>query len=106
MLFRIYTLKAKATEAGRRLTWQQIADGTGIRKPTLFRLARSESRTIRPEYIDALCTFFGVTPGELMTADMVKLPLNLGIRPDRKGKLIRQRVKPQPNENASGVEEP
>jgi DNA-binding Xre family transcriptional regulator len=93
MRFHIHILKAKATEAGRRLTWQEIADGTGIRKPMLFRIAQNQARTIRPEYIDALCTFFGVTTNELITAEPIDLPLNLGIRPDRKGKLIRSRAK-------------
>lgn len=93
MRFHIYSLKAKATESGRRLTWQQIADGTGIRKVMLFKIARNEARVIRPEYIDALCTFFGVTIDELFTADSVDLPLNLDIRPDRKGKRIPRRAK-------------
>lgn len=93
MRFHIYTLKARASEKGRRLTWDQLAEATGIRKSMLFRIARNQARMVRPEYIDALCTFFGVAVDELLTAESIDLPLNLDIRPDRKGKLIRPRAK-------------
>jgi hypothetical protein len=105
MLFHIHSLKARATEAGRPVTWQQIADGTGIRRPTLFKIAGNEARVIRPEYIDALCTFFGVTTGELMTAESVKVPLELAIRPDRRGKPIGRQAKARPSDDVRKEEE-
>lgn len=90
MRFHIQTLKARSADAGQRLTWQDIAESTGIRKPTLLSIANNRARAIRPEYVDALCTFFGVTTGELMSADQIDLPLNLNLRPDRRGRRIDQ----------------
>lgn len=91
MQFHIRTLKARSAEQGRRLTWQDIAQGTGIRRPTLLNLADGKARAIKPDYVDALCTFFGVTAGDLITANEVSLPLTLNLRPDRRGKRFGQR---------------
>lgn len=91
MRFHLHSLKGKATESGRRITWQDIADGTGIRKPTLLNIANGRSRTIRPEYIDALCAYFEVPVGDLLSADEIDLPLELNLRPDRRGKRFGER---------------
>jgi DNA-binding Xre family transcriptional regulator len=88
MRFHLHTIKSKTAESGHRLTWQQIADATGIRESTLRSLANNRARTIRPEYVDALCTFLGVTAAELITAERVTLPLEMNLRPDRHGKQI------------------
>jgi len=73
------------------MTWQDIANGTGIHIPVLLRIAKGQARTIRPEYLDALCSYFEVGAGELMTPDEVELPLRMNLRPDRKGKKIGER---------------
>lgn len=88
MRFHIHSLKARAAEQGKRLTWDDIAEGTGIRKPMLFQIANGKARAIRPQYIDALCSFFRVGVEELMSADTVDLPIDLNLRPDRRGKRV------------------
>lgn len=88
MRFHIRSLKARAAETGRSLTWQEVADGTGISKLTLLKLANNTARVIRPQYVDALCTFFGVGVDELISTEEVPLPLRLELRPDRYGKKV------------------
>jgi len=91
MRFHLHTLKARGAERGQPITWRDIASGTGIRMAVLLKIAKGEPRTIRPEYLDALCSYFGVGAGELMTPDEVELPLRMNLRPDRKGKKIGER---------------
>ena len=86
MRFHLRTLKARAGESGRPVTWQDIAEGTGISRSTLLKMADNQVRAIRPKYVDALCAFFDVEIGELMTAERIVLPLDLDLRPDRRGK--------------------
>lgn len=62
------------------ITWQQLADETGISMPTLHRIGYDQVRTIRLEYIDALCTFFRVPIAELFEVEIVALPLTGGWR--------------------------
>ena len=86
MHFHLRTLKARASESGRPVTWQDIVEETGISRATLLMIAGNKVRAIRPQYIDALCTFFDVEAGELISAERVDLPLQLDLRPDRRGK--------------------
>lgn len=91
MRFHLRRLKAIAAESGRHLTWRQISEETGIRQDALLKMANNQVRSIRPVYVDALCTYFGVSTGELLSADETHLPLDLDLRPDRRGKPVRRR---------------
>lgn len=84
-------LKGRNADRKHPSTWDDIAAATGIRKATLISIGKGNARTLRPEYIDALCTYFGVAVDQLITADSVKLPLQLDIRPDRQGKQVGDR---------------
>lgn len=94
MKTRLNELKGRMADRGRAATWDQIAEATGIRKGTLIALGKGELKQIRPEYIDALCTYYSqmleedVHPGVLLVVEPVKLPLALNIRPDRHGKRV------------------
>ena len=88
MKFHLRSLKARASEDGQKVTWRDVADGTGIRQLTLLRMAKNDVKCIRPEHIDALCAFFDCSVGDLMSAGPVQLPLKLVLRPDRRGKQI------------------
>lgn len=59
----------------RGLTWDQLAEQTGIGKPTLHKLAHGKVQSIRLEYLDALCTFFRVPIADLLVAEVVAIPL-------------------------------
>lgn len=59
----------------RGMTWDALAEATGIGKPTLSRLAKGTAKTVRLEHLDALCTFFRVPVGDLLIADIVQVPL-------------------------------
>jgi DNA-binding Xre family transcriptional regulator len=85
MQIRIGELKTRARREGRRLTWEDIEQATGIRQPTLISMNNGTAKQIRPKYLDALCKFFGVGVAELLEPEDVTLPLQLNIRPDRRG---------------------
>ena len=40
------------------LTWDELAQATGIGKPTLHKLAHNKSKSVRLEHLDALCSYF------------------------------------------------
>jgi DNA-binding Xre family transcriptional regulator len=84
MVFHLHTLRAREAERGNTLSWDDIAERTGIRRATLIAMANHEAKQVRPEYLDALCAFFRVGVNELMTPEPVALPLELNIRPDRR----------------------
>ena len=86
MQIKIGELKARASRAGNRLTWEEIETATGIRQPTLIAMNNGTAKQIRPEHLDALCKFFEVELKELLEAEDVKLPLQLNVRPDRRKK--------------------
>lgn len=86
MQIRIRELKTELRRRGLRLTWADIESGTGIRNTTLFAMDNGTAKTIRPEYLDALCQYFDVGIEELLKPESVDLPLDLNIRPDRKGR--------------------
>ena len=93
MRLKINLLKAKMADEGKRITLDDIADGTGINRRTLDNIVAGRYNEIRYDYIDALCAYFGVTAGELIQAEPVTLPLALNIRPDRHGAKVGQRTK-------------
>lgn len=76
MQFKLSELKAAhSRELGERVTWEMIAEATGIRRGTLIAMDQGNIRQIRPEYLDALCVYFGVGVEELMAREDVALPL-------------------------------
>lgn len=85
MLIRLNELKARKAARGERVTFADIAEATGINRRTLDNIAAGNQTEVRGEYIDALAAYFGVSPNELIELSPVELPLNLNIRPDRRG---------------------
>lgn len=88
MRTRIDELKGRMADDGRRVTWEEMSAATGIRMATLLEISKGRLKQWRPEYIDALCAYFGVEVGDLLIADPVALPLELNLRPDRRGKRV------------------
>jgi len=64
-----------ALRQARGLTWDQLAELTGIGKPTLHKLAHGKAQSIRLEHLDVLCTFFRVPIADLLVAEVVIIPL-------------------------------
>lgn len=85
MKFKLNEIKGRWADDGRGVSWDDIAAATGISKPTLLAMSKGSIKQVRPEYLDALCAFFGVDIAGLVQSEAVKLPLNLKIRPDRHG---------------------
>ena len=76
MQFKLAELKAeKARAEERRITWAEIEDATGVRNNMLISMNNGSARQVRPEYIDALCKYFGVALEQLCALDDVDLPL-------------------------------
>jgi len=52
----------------RSISIGEIAEAIGIFRTTLSKIANSKGNySTKTEYIEKLCTYFGVTPDELMT---------------------------------------
>lgn len=64
------------------LTWQELADGTGIPRDHLIALDRGYAQQLDIRYIPGLAQFFGVECGDLVDG-AVNLPLE-SRRPKRK----------------------
>lgn len=73
----------------RGMTWNALADATGIRKASLLAYDKGTAKSIRPEHIDALCTLFAVPVADLLVAEVVALPLDADVRPNMKGNKYR-----------------
>ncbi len=83
---RLNTLKAgKEDQTGQRIAWRTIAQATGISEPTLLQIKDGKAKSIRLEFVDALCTYFDCEISDLFQAERVALPLALDLRPDRHG---------------------
>ena len=93
MIIRLNELKGRLADAGRRVTLDDIATGTGINRTTLDNIIAGKLKEWRGDYIDALCAYFGVTAGDLIQAEPITLPLSLNIRPDRHGARVGERTK-------------
>lgn len=50
----------------RRLTLQELAEGTGLNRMTLSKLANQHGAIVRTDVVDKLCKFFGCRVEELM----------------------------------------
>jgi DNA-binding Xre family transcriptional regulator len=81
-----------SANADRRMSMEDIASATGIDAAALFNMSSGKTKSIRLEYLDALCAISGLTPGELLEAEPVTLPLP-AIRPDRRGAQVGQKTK-------------
>ncbi len=87
-----------ADREGHHIGWEEVAQAVGIRRNTLIAMAKGTHTVWRPEYIDALCTYFGATASELITSEAIELPIP-AIRPDRAGARVGQKTKGfDPNE--------
>jgi len=92
MLLRLNEIRGRMADQGRSLSLQMIAEGTGISRQTLTEMCKGRLKTYRPEYVDALCAFLGVSAGELVQAEPIRLPLQLRIRPDRRGARVGEKT--------------
>lgn len=90
MKIRLLEVRAQRGEGGRPLSLRAVSVGTGIDLRTLENISAGNIKTLRLEYIDALCKFLRCTAGDLLMAEDVDLPLELNLRPDRHGKPVRQ----------------
>jgi putative transcriptional regulator len=50
----------------RRLTLLELAEGTGLNRMTLSKLANQHGAIVRTDVVDRLCDFFGCRVEELM----------------------------------------
>lgn len=92
MQIRLLELRARQGEGGRPLSLRTVSAGTGIDLRTLENISAGNVKMLRVEYIDALCKFFACAVGDLLLAEEIELPLDLVIRPDRRGKPVRKEV--------------
>lgn len=90
MQIRLLEVRAQHGEGGRPLSLRAVSEGTGIDLRTLENISAGNIKTLRLEYVDALCKFLRCTTGDLLTVEDIDLPLDLNLRPDRRGKPVRQ----------------
>lgn len=69
-----------ALRRSRGLSWQKLADKTGISKPTLHRIANGKIVNVRLIYLDILASVFDVTVSDILEADPVETPYRGGFR--------------------------
>ena len=64
--FRLSELLAdRAFKEGRRIEWQEVAEGAGIHRTTLSRMLNVRGYNASVSNLDSLCKFFSCTIGEL-----------------------------------------
>lgn len=64
--FRLSELLAdRAFKAGRRIEWQEVAEGAGIHRTTLSRMLNVRGYNASASNLDSLCRYFGCQVGEL-----------------------------------------
>ena len=99
MLIKLNEYKGKLRDAGKRVSNEDIAEGTGINLRTIENISSGTLKEFRGEYVDALTVYFakalGVPVAEinLIQAEPITLPLSLNIRPDRHGAKVGERTK-------------
>lgn len=59
-------LDEKAFREGRRITWGEVSEKTGISRATLTRLANNPGYKTNTDTIDALCAYFECSPCDLL----------------------------------------
>lgn len=99
MQWKLNELRGKLADQGRPVALEAIATATGISRQTLTEISKGRLRVLRPEYVDALSTYFahelGVTVDDIqiVRAEPVALPLDLNIRPDRAGRRVGEKAR-------------
>lgn len=64
--FRLSELLAdRAFKEGRRIEWQEVAEGAGIHRTTLSRMLNVRGYNASVSNLDSLCRYFGCQVGEL-----------------------------------------
>lgn len=58
--------KLRTFMADRKISRDELAYATGIRKATITAYNKGDFKMIPLDHIDKLCKFFNVTPGELL----------------------------------------
>jgi DNA-binding Xre family transcriptional regulator len=61
-------------EQGRRLSLKELAEATGIARPTLSKMVNPKGYVTSTRNIERLCRFFRVSPAELIYFDPPILP--------------------------------
>lgn len=59
-------LDEKSFEDGRRITITEVAEVTGISRPTLNRIANTPGYNTNTDTLDILCAYFDCEPSELL----------------------------------------
>lgn len=59
-------LDEKSFRERRRITLNDVAEETGLSRPTLSRLANVPGYVTSTDTIEKLCRYFGCSPGELL----------------------------------------
>jgi len=65
-------LDDKAFADGRKITLNEVSEVTGIARATLNRIANIPGYNTTTDNLDALCSYFGCTPGDLLEHIEVK----------------------------------
>ncbi|MBY4597997.1 helix-turn-helix transcriptional regulator [bacterium BD-1] len=66
--FRLAELIAdKAFRERRSISMTEVAEGSGVHRATLSKIANQPGVNIGSDVIDKLCAYFGCQPGDLMT---------------------------------------
>jgi len=64
--FKLKELMAeKSFQEGRRVTYDEIAQHTGINRTTLSKIANQKGYNTNTDNLDALCAYFGCEIGDL-----------------------------------------
>lgn len=95
MKIRFKEMQGRMADDGKPSSKAAIASMLGINERTITNIVTGNMENIRGAYIDALCAISGMTPGELIEAEPVTLPLT-SKRPDRIGARVGERTKDQP----------
>lgn len=74
-------LERASFEAGRRITMEDVIEGTGLSRTTLKRMANLVGYNAELSAIDALCRYFECQPGDLL--EYVSQPSKAAKRPRR-----------------------
>lgn len=59
-------LDDKAFAEGRKITLNEVSEATGIARATVNRIANIPGYNTTTDNLDALCRYFGCTPGDLL----------------------------------------
>jgi len=60
-------MKRKSAATGKKITYTDIEDATGISYATLSRINSTVGYNIKIDHIEKLCRYFGCTPNDLIS---------------------------------------